>query len=125
MQTILRPNRSFAHQLVSEAPDGWILSIREPLRTDAQNAKMWAMLTDVSRARMLGRDYAPDMWKAAFLRSLGHEVTFLLDIDGNPFPYAARSSRLTKSQMADLISFIAAEGDRHGVAWNSAPNTGD
>ncbi|MFN7004305.1 MAG: recombination protein NinB, partial [Roseinatronobacter sp.] len=30
-----------------------------------------------------------------------------------------RTSRMSKSQMADLITFILEYGDRHGVNWSA------
>lgn len=110
--------RAFARQLVDTAPDGAVVNIREATRNADQNAKMWAMLSDVSRAKPDGRAWTTDTWKAAFMHSLGHEVQFAEGLDGSgPFPVGFRSSHLSKRQMADLITVIAEYGDRHGVRW--------
>lgn len=109
--------RRFAHDLVDRAPAGAVVNIREATRTTDQNAKMWAMLSDISRAAPEGRKHNPETWKQLFMNALGHEVRFEMGLDGKPFPTGFRTSRLSKAQMADLITFIAEYGDRHGVRW--------
>ena len=114
---ILNPrNRDFVKNLIDQVRDGFVVNIREQKRSLEQNDKMWAMLSDVSRAMPEGRKLPPEMWKAVFMRGLGHEVEFLADLDGNPFPIGLRSSRLTKPQMSDLIEFIYSEVAKRG--WN-------
>lgn len=111
-------SRQRAHRLIEIAPDGCVANVREPNRTTDQNAKMWAMLSDISRAKPEGRRHTPEDWKAIFMNACGWEVQFIEGLDGRPFPQGFRSSRLTKNQMADLITFIAAYGDQHGVVWS-------
>jgi len=111
-------SRQRAMQLVAAAPDGCVCNVRKPGRSDDQNAKMWAMLSDISRAKPEGRRLTPDDWKAIFMHACGWEVQFIEGLDGRPFPQGFRSSHLTKGQMADLITFIGAYGDQHGVAWS-------
>ena len=111
--------RSFAKGLIDSAPVDAVLTIKPASRNTDQNAKMWAMLSDVSRAKPEGRHWTPETWKAAFMHSLGHQVQFCEGLDGSgPFPLGFRSSRLTVSQMADLISCIQEYGDRHGVKFS-------
>lgn len=114
--------RRLAHQLIEAAPAGAVVNVREATRNRDQNARMWAMLSDVSRAKPEGRAWPPETWKAAFMHSLGHQCRFAEGLDGSgPFPIGFRTSRLTVRQMADLITVIAEYGDRHGVRW-SEPN---
>lgn len=119
-QTIIlhgKSQREFARSLIDKAPVGAILNIREAKRTTDQNSKLWAMLSDVSRAKPEGRKYTADMWKTVFLNACGYQVQFLLGLDGEPFPAGFRSSRLTVAQMSDLITFIYQFGDEHQVRW--------
>ena len=110
--------RSFAKQMIDVAPEGSVVNIRAATRTLDQNAKMWAMLSDISRAKPDGRMHTPEVWKTLFMHACGHAVQFEMGLDGHPFPTGFRSSRMTKAQMADLITFIAEYGDRHGVQWS-------
>ncbi|OWV44236.1 recombination protein NinB [Mameliella alba] len=110
--------RGLAKRLIDEAPAGCVVNVALPKRTNDQNAKMWAMLSDISRAEPDGRKHTPETWKNLFMHALGHEVRFEMGLNGEPFPVGLRTSRLNKSQMADLITFIAEYGDRHGVRWS-------
>lgn len=110
--------RAFAKSLIDRAPVDAVVTVKEATRNLDQNARMWAMLSDVSRAKPEGRQWTPETWKAAFMHVLGHQVQFCEGLDGaGPFPLGFRSSRLTVRQMADLITTIAEYGDRHGVRW--------
>ena len=109
--------REFAKTLVNAAPMGAVLNIREATRTTDQNAKLWAMLSDVSRAKPQDRRATPDVWKALFMNACGHAVQFEVGLDARPFPVGFRSSRLNKAQMSELIEFIYAFGAENGVTW--------
>lgn len=99
-------------------PDRFEVILRSPTRTVPQNSRLWAMLSDVSRAEPDGRKHSPDTWKALFMHALQYEIRFEMGLNGEPFPVGFRSSRMSKDQMAELITFIAEYGDRHGVQWS-------
>lgn len=110
--------RAFAKRLIDAAPRDAVVTVREATRTTDQNAKLWAMLSDVARAKPEGRRWTTDTWKCAFMHSLGHQVQFCEGLDGaGPFPLGFRSSKLNKRQMADLIETVYEYGNRHGVVW--------
>ena len=116
---ILRPHtRDTARALIDAAPDGHVVNVAAPKRNLDQNARMWAMLSDIARAAPEGRKWTTETWKCAFMHVLGHEITFSEGLDNTgPFPVGYSSSRLTVRQMADLITVIQEYGDRHGVRW--------
>ncbi len=120
-QTVIlrgQTQRDFARRLIDAAPRDAVVNIREATRTNDQNAKMHAMLSDVARAKPDGRHWTTDTWKAAFMHAAGHQVQFAEGLDGSgPFPIGFRTSRLTVDQMGYLITFILEYGDRHGVQW--------
>jgi len=99
-------NRERAKRLIDQAPDRALVNIRPETRTNEQNALLWSLLSEVSRAKPDGRTHTPDVWKALFMSACGHAVQFETGLDGKPFPLGFRSSRLTKEQMTDLIEFI-------------------
>ena len=116
-----RLGRARAVDLVQRAPEGAVVNIRAANRTSEQNSKMWAMLSDISRAKPEGRELTPDVWKALFLHSLDHAQRFEMALDGRGMvPVGFRSSRLSKEQMSDLIESIYEYGARHGVEWSEA-----
>lgn len=111
--------RQYAHRLVDAAPDYAVVTVKAGDRTLDQNAKMWAMLTDISLAKPEGRKWTPEVWKCAFMHSLGHQVQFAEGLDNSgPFPLGFKTSKLTKPQMSDLIEVIYEYGARHGVEWS-------
>lgn len=111
--------RQLAKDLIDRAPVDAVVTIKEAGRTLDQNALMWTLLSDIARSKPEGRVMTADMWKAAMLNALGHEILWQPGIDGGPpFPAGFRSSRLSKSQMADLLEFIQEYGTRHGVQWS-------
>jgi hypothetical protein len=109
--------RQRAKALIDRAPPGYVVAIREPRRTTAQNDRLWAMLTDIATAKPEGRKHTPEVWKCLFMAALSHEVHFEMGLDGKPFPVGYQSSRLNKSQMADLLTFIEAWAAERGVIW--------
>lgn len=113
-----QPQRALAHDLIDRAPQGAVVNIREARRTLDQNALLWALLSDLSRAKPEGRAHTPEMWKALAMHACGHAVQFENGLDGQPFPVGFRSSRLSKAQMSELIEFIIAYGAQHGVVFS-------
>lgn len=108
-----------AMRAIADAPLNHIVTIAQPTRSNDQNARMWASLSDIANAAPEGRNWTPETWKCAFMHALGHQVRFAEGLDGSgPFPLGFHSSRLTVAQMADLITVIQEYGDRHGVEWS-------
>lgn len=110
--------RDFAKRLIDTAPDNAVVNIQDQRRSTDQNDKMWAMLSDISRAKPEGRTHTTDVWKALFMQSCGHEVQFLMGLDGNPFPSGFRSSSLRVAEMRDMIECMYEYGARHNVRWS-------
>ncbi|MGB1216143.1 MAG: recombination protein NinB [Pikeienuella sp.] len=111
--------RARAKHWLSIAEPGVIVAFRKPTRTNAQNAKMWAMIADIRKqSEKHGRQHTADTWKAMFMRACEHEVQFAIGLDGEPFPVGFKSSHLSVGQMADLITFIQQWGDEVGIVWS-------
>lgn len=111
--------RQFAKALIDRAPDRAVVRIAEATRSSDANAKMWAMLSDISRAKPEGRRHVPEVWKCLFMQAAGHAAQFETGLDGRPFPTGFSSSRLSVAQMSELIECIAEYGARHEVQWSN------
>ena len=74
--------RAFAKALIDRAPVDAVVTIKQASRTTEQNAKMWAMLSDIARAKPEGRHWTAETWKCAFMHYLGHQVQFCMGLDG-------------------------------------------
>lgn len=112
-------SREQAKRLIDQAPARALVNIRPETRSSEQNAKLWAMLSDVSRAKPEGRELTPEVWKSLFMHALSHAQRFEMALDGRGVvPIGFRSSRLTKEEMSDLVETIYEYGARHGVEWS-------
>lgn len=127
MQTVILrgpSQRQLAKAIIDRAPDDAVVTIKEAARSLDQNALLWAMLSDIARAKPEGRSMSPEVWKSAFMSALGHEIIWQPGLDGSPpFPCGFRTSRLNKSQFGDLLTFVMEYGDRHGVKWSDECRT--
>lgn len=124
-QTIIlrgEAQRAYAKRLIDLAPVDAVVKISEAKRTNDQNAKLWAMLSDVSRAKPNGLRHVPETWKNLFMHACGHAVRFEVGLDGQPFPVGFSSSKLTVSQMSELIEFIYAWCADKNVVWSDGPD---
>jgi len=110
--------RVYACHKVTHAPEGWIVTIREPTRNLDQNAKLWAMLHDVAKAEPMGRKHTPEEWKCIFMHAAGWDQAFLPGLAGGFFPAGFRSSQMSVREMANLINWIQAWGDEQGIRWS-------
>lgn len=110
--------RALAKQLIDVAPHRSISNIRAPKRTSEQNDKMWAMLSDISRAKPEGRKLRPDQWKCLFMDDLGHKPIWEPGLNGGVVNIGYKSSYLTKAEMSDMIEAMYAYGAEQGVVWS-------
>lgn len=109
--------RKEAKSIIDAAPPNSVVKISAPKRTLEQNDALWALLSDISRAKPEGREWPPETWKAAIMHALGHEMRFEHGLEGKgAFPLGYSSSRLTKDQMSELLEYAMAYAARHGVA---------
>jgi hypothetical protein len=118
-------DRRRAAAWASKAPIGCRIEFKEAKRTLDQNARMWAMLTDVAQqVRWHRLKLSADDWKLVFLDALKREVRMVPNIDGNGFVSLGRSSSdLSKSEFADLIELILMFGARHDVQFSERQET--
>lgn len=108
--------RMQAHRLIEQAPTGAILNIKEAKRTQDQNALMWSLLSQISRAKPDGRVLDTDTWKALFMHSAGFSCTFEPTLDGKGVvPLGFKSSRLRKAEFSDLIEAIFSFAAEKGI----------
>lgn len=116
--------RAQAHRLIEMAPYGAILNVKEAKRTQDQNALLWALLSQISRAKPDGRVLDTDTWKALFMHSAGFSCTFEPTLDGKGVvPLGFKSSRLRKAEFSDLIEAIFSFAAEKGIALSDEIQT--
>ena len=114
-----KANREKAAHWCMTAPAGTFVEFKQSKRTTDQNARMWAMLTEVAQqVEWHGLKLTADDWKLIFMGALNQEMRLVPNINGNGFVNLGRSSsKLTKAEMSDLIELIFQFGAEHGVVF--------
>lgn len=120
-------DRDRAASWVRQAPWGTRITFQEAKRTTDQNARMWAMLTEVARqVKWHGQRLSADDWKLVFMAALGSELRLVPNLDGTGFVQLGRSSSdLSVAEMSDLMDLIAAFGAREGVTFAETERVGE
>lgn len=104
------------------------VSITDEDRTAEQNAKLHAMLTDISRqVEHVGKKWNVLIWKrlctASWLREIGENAQMIPALDGNGFDIIyEKTSKLGVKKCASLIEWITAFGAEHQVRWTQQDN---
>lgn len=113
--------RRRASQAVSDAPDGYVVRITPPTRSLDQNARLWAMLGEVSRqVDWYGKKLTPEDWKHVFSASI-RKLDVVPNLDGTGFVALGMStSRMTKHELSDLMELIAAFCAERGIECKDA-----
>lgn len=113
-------DRERAGRWAAQAPYGTRIEFKATKRTLPQNAKFWALLSDVaSQIVWHGQRLSTEDWKLVFLDALTREARVVPNIDGNGVVPLRRSSDLTKDEMSEAIEIILAFGANHGVVFHT------
>jgi hypothetical protein len=112
--------RRNAAQAVMDAPDGMWCKIYEPTRSDRQNAKLHAELTELIEQVPAMSEYSIEDVKLIFMNALRGEMKFLPCLDGRgQFPVGQKSSHLSKAQFAGLIELVHKYAAENGVVFKA------
>ena len=99
------------------SPDGYIVRISEMTRNLEQNAKMRAMLGEVSaQVDWYGQKLTGEEWKDVFSASLKRQKV-VPGLDGGFVVCGQRTSKMGKAEFGELIELIAAFGAERGVKF--------
>lgn len=101
---------------IGSAPQGHVVTLKEPNRSNEQNALLWAMLHEVSeQVDWHGRKLSPEDWKHVFSSSL-RRLDVVPNLEGTGFVALGLStSRMSKREFSDLIELIAAFAAERGI----------
>lgn len=104
-----------------------VLEIRPETRSLAQNARLWAMLTDISQqVDWYGRKLTAEEWKHVFTAALSKQDV-VPGIGGGFVVLGKSTSRMTKAEMSELQTLMEAFGADKGVHFTAYvdPETGE
>lgn len=113
--------RSLAIEAVRNAPEHCIVEIKERTRSNPQNRALWRLLTIASENvpwQVNGSDVmlSPEDWKDIFTASLKQENRIARGIQGGFVMLGQSTSRMTVSQMTNLLEFILHFLAEQGIA---------
>lgn len=110
-------NRKQLVEDVEHAPDGHIVEIREPKRSDAQNRLMWELLTAISRqVKWDGETLEPEEWKDLITAVLKKQKV-CRGLEGGIVVIGSRTSKMTVTEMNEVIEYAYAWGTDAGVRF--------
>lgn len=99
---------------------GYVVTIAQPTRTLEQNARMWAMLGDVSaQVDWYGQQLTSEEWKDVFSAALKRQKV-VPGLDGGFVVCGQRTSKMNKAEMSELMELMSAFGAERGVRWTAA-----
>ena len=106
-----------------------VVEVRKETRSLAQNALLWATLTDISKqVDWYGRKLTPEEWKHVFTASLTKQEV-VPGIDGGFVVLGKSTSKMTKAEMSELQELMQAFGAQQGVKFTAPefidPETGE
>jgi hypothetical protein len=109
-----RQARQLCADYAMQAPDGFVVTFKEPTRNLEINAALHATLTEIAaRVSWAGKKWDVETWKrllvAAWTRASGEHVVMLPALDGAGVDIVfRRTSQMTQPEMRDLMAFIDA-----------------
>lgn len=115
-------DRAKAILWVNKAPPGTSVTFKRNKRSVDQNAKMWAMLTEVAeQVTWYGQKLSAEDYKDMLTASL-RKARVVPGIDPGSFVVLGlHTSDMTKDEMSNLIELISAFGAEHGVVFSDSP----
>lgn len=112
-----KQSRIYAKECIDQVPDDFVCVIRKKTRSLDQNAKLWAMLSDISdQVEWYGRRLTSEEWKHVFSASLKKQDV-VPGIDGGFVVLGQSTSKMTIPEMRDLIELMNAFGAEKGVRF--------
>lgn len=100
-----------------------VIEIRKDTRSLAQNRIMWSIMADLARQvewPVDGRTQklSPDDWKEIITAGVRKGQRVAAGIEGGFVMLGARTSSMTKKELADVIECAYAFGAQRGVKWS-------
>lgn len=96
-----------------------VAELRPEKRSDAQNRRLWSMLSDISKqVDWHGHKLTSEEWKDVFSAAL-KRTKVVPGLDGGFVVCGQSTSRMTKAEMCELQTLMEAFGAQHGVQFKA------
>lgn len=97
-----------------------VMTVREETRSLEQNAKLWAMLGEISeQVEWYGQKLSPEDWKHILTASLKKQRA-VPGIDGGFVVLGQSTSKMSVAEMSELIELMHAFGAQQNVKFSDA-----
>ncbi|WHL27783.1 recombination protein NinB [Pseudomonas juntendi] len=119
-------DRARAIQILNrvDLTQGITWSMREEVRTDAQNRRMWAMLRDIARQVVwYGQKLSDEDWKHVLSASVQKQRA-VPGLDGGFVVLGVSTRRQSKKWFSDMFEVMEAFGAEQGVRFTTADQWG-
>lgn len=94
-----------------------VVEVREETRSLAQNARLWAMLADISKqVDWYGQKLTPDEWKDVFSAAM-KRTKVVPGLDGGFVVCGQSTSKMTIAEMCEMQELMEAFGAQKGVRF--------
>ena len=94
-----------------------VVELKEATRSLEQNARMWAMLTEISKqVNWYGKKLTPEAWKCVFSASLKKQDV-VPGLHGDFVVIGQSTSQMTIREMTDMMVLMSAFGAEHDVRF--------
>jgi hypothetical protein len=102
-----------AIQAVKDAPDGYVVEIKEPTRKLSQNAKFHAILTDISRqAQYMGKKRSVEFWKGLFVSgwqiATGEKPEIVPGLEGEFINIRESTTTMSVRKLSSVMEYVIA-----------------
>lgn len=94
-----------------------IVEVKPETRSTEQNARLWAMLAEISRqVDWYGHRLTPDEWKDVFSAAM-KRTKVVPGLDGGFVVCGQSTSKMTKGEMSEMQTLMEAFGAEKGVKF--------
>lgn len=118
LQSTLAMAARMASKGLEGGPVEFVLRRPSDKRSNDQNKRLWAVLSDVAKqVEWYGRYLPKDAWKDIFSAALERQDV-VPGLEGGFVMIGGRTSKMTKAKFAELLTLIDAFGIEHNVRWS-------
>ena len=116
-----RVARNAAYRMIQDAPDGHVVTVKEPGRSLDQNAALWPRLEAFSDQLVWpvnGKScwLEPEEWKDILTAAFRQEtVRLAMGLNGGMVMLGQRTSKMSKRTFSEFLDFIDSVAAEYGV----------
>lgn len=122
------PARIGAANFAMHAPEGWVVTFAEPTRSLEMNAKLHAMLTDISRqAQYMGNARTVEFWKGLFVSgwqiATEQKPEIVPGLEGEFINIRESTATMSGRKLSGVIEYVNAWAAMNGIRFRATEAT--